>query len=136
ARAGLSVDLGRDHNVRASDAEVLEALPEQLLGLAEGVDVGGVNEIDARFQGTIDDRIDNVLAKIADRLPDAGFGIAAEGHRAEANLRNEKAGAAELVVSHEVRAKIWRKGRTGTSGPTATPSTAGRRIAAVAAAWP
>ena len=48
--------LGRDDDILALDAEVAQSLPELNLGLAFGIDIGGVDEIDARFERAADER--------------------------------------------------------------------------------
>ena len=62
-----------------------------LLGHALAVDVGGVDEVAAG----VDEAVDDLLAR---RL----VGLVAEGHRAEAELRDACAGATELAVFHGV----------------------------------
>ena len=93
------MDLGGDDQVRALDAEIVNRLAEHLLGLAEGVDVGGVDEVDAGGDRARDDAVDGGLVEAVDVAPEAGL-LLAEGHRAEADFGNEQAGIAELVVAH------------------------------------
>jgi hypothetical protein len=80
------VDLGGEHDARA----VLtgESLADDLLGLALGVDVGGVDEVDARVQGSVDD---------PDRVVVVGVAPGAEHHGAEAQGTDFDTGAAEVV---------------------------------------
>jgi hypothetical protein len=49
--------------------------------MAFGVDVGGVDEVDAGFEGSLDKLIGSILIDGADILPEA---LAVEGHGAEA----------------------------------------------------
>ena len=106
AGAGAAVDLGGDDDVFAGDVEVLEGLAEGGFGLALGVDVGGVDEVDAGFDGGLDEGVGAGLVDVADGLPDAAvFGegggvVAGEGHGAETDVRDEQAGVAEGLVLH------------------------------------
>jgi hypothetical protein len=54
-----------------------ERLADDLLGFAGGVDVGGVDEVDAGVERAVDD---------ADRVVVVGVAPGAEHHRAEAEL--------------------------------------------------
>jgi hypothetical protein len=66
-------------------------LADDLLGLAGGVDVGAVDEVDAGLESAVDD---------ADRVVVVGVAPSAEHHRAEAELRDLDAGASERAVVH------------------------------------
>jgi hypothetical protein len=66
--------LGGEHDVVAT---AFERLADDLLGLTGGVDVGGVDEVDAGVEGAVDD---------ADRVVVIGIAPGAEHHRAEAEL--------------------------------------------------
>ena len=81
-------ELGRQDDVVAA---ALERLADDLLGLAGGVDVGGVDEVDAGVERGVDD---------ADRVVVVGVAPGAEHHRAEAELRDLDAGASERAVVH------------------------------------
>ncbi len=87
-------------DVLALDAEVAQRLPELDLGLAFRIDVGGVDEIDAGLERAADERGRARLIERADRAPEAG--AAAEGHRAEADFRDELAGPAERSIAHAI----------------------------------
>jgi hypothetical protein len=106
AGTGAAEDLGGDDDVFAGDAEVAEGLADGDLGLAFGVDVGCIDEVDAVVDGVLDEGVDAGLADVADHLPDGTvFGelaglVAGKGHGAEAELRNEEAGVAEGLVLH------------------------------------
>ena len=63
--AHRAVHLGREHDVVAPAAG--SALPDDLLGLAARVDVGGVDEVDARVERAVDDPD----ALVVVRLPQA-----------------------------------------------------------------
>ena len=63
-----------------------------------GIDVGGVDEVDAGVERLTDQALGIGLLQGADLAPDAA--TAAEGHRAQAELGDEQAGAAEGVVAH------------------------------------
>ena len=92
--------LGGQHHILAGHADVLQGLADPGLGLAERIDVGGVDEVDATLQGLADDRVDLVLVQPADRLPDPRAGLAAKGHRPQADFGHEQACAAKLIVFH------------------------------------
>src|SRR6185312_16135961 len=62
-----------------------------------GIDIGGIDEVDARLERCPHQRGRFALAELADRLPHAA---AAEGHGAEADLGNEQTGAAERTKFH------------------------------------
>ena len=55
---------------------ILESLADDLLGLAPRVDIGGVDEVDPRIEGAVDD---------PGRVLVIGIAPGAEHHRAEAN---------------------------------------------------
>src|SRR5260370_39134591 len=76
--------LGRDDDILAPDAEVAQSLSEQDLGLAFGIDIRRIDEIDACLDRPADQRRGRRLIERADRAPEAG--AAAEGHGAEADF--------------------------------------------------
>ena len=78
---------GEEHVVAAA----LAAPPDDLLGHAAGVDVGGVDEVDAGVEGAVDDAGGVVAVVVAP---------GAEHHRAEAQGTDRYAGAAEGAVFH------------------------------------
>ena len=98
ARPHPAAHLGRDDHVLALDAEVAQSLTELHLRPAFGIDVGGVDEIHALFERAADERGRLGLVELADRLPEPR--AAGEGHRAEADFRDELAGAAERSIAH------------------------------------
>lgn len=55
-------DLGGQHDVVAA---AIERLADDLLGLAGGVDVGGVDEVDAGVEGGVDDADGVVVVGVA-----------------------------------------------------------------------
>ena len=81
-------ELRGQHDVVAA---ALQGLADDLLRLAGGVDVGGVDEVDPGIQRAVDD---------ADRVVVVGVAPCAEHHRAEAELRDLDAGASERAVFH------------------------------------
>ena len=70
ARPHPAAHLGGDDDVLALDAEVAQGLAELNLGLALGIDVGGVDEIDARFERAGDERGGRGLIERADIAPE------------------------------------------------------------------
>ena len=95
ARPHASEHFGRNHDVFAL---VAEGLAEHRLRLARGIDIRRIEEVDARVEGVIDQRINVVLGQSADHLKDAAF--AAKGHGAETEAGNEDSGVAELLIFH------------------------------------
>ena len=55
ARADAAAHLGGDDDVLALDAEIAQRLADQTFGLAFGVDVGGVDEVDAGVERALDE---------------------------------------------------------------------------------
>ncbi len=84
---GAEAHLGRDHQVVAALAR--EPAAEDLLRSAEAVDIGGVDEIAAGLDETVEHFP-------AERL----VGLAAEGHGAQAKLADLEAGPAQKAVFH------------------------------------
>ncbi len=80
--------LGREDDVVAAP---LERLADDLFGLAAGVHVGGVDEVDPRVQRLVDD---------ADRVVMVGVADGPEHHRAERVGTDLDAGPAEGAVLH------------------------------------
>ncbi len=70
-----------------------QGLADDLLGLAGGVHVGRVDEVDTRFEGPLDD---------AHALVVVGRPPRPEHHGSEAEGRDPHAGAAEGAKFHEV----------------------------------
>jgi hypothetical protein len=70
AGSGAAEGLGGNDDVFTGDVEVLERLAEHGLGLAVGVDVGGVDEVDAGVDGGLDEVIDLLLVRAGDVFPD------------------------------------------------------------------
>jgi hypothetical protein len=90
ARAHAAEDLGGDDHVFARDIQILESLAERLLAFSFGVDIRGVEEVDAGIDGCFDQGVGARLVDVADGFPEAF--AAMKGHGAEAEIRNEKAG--------------------------------------------
>ena len=91
--------LRRDDDVIPRDAEIAESLPGDRLREAGGIDVRGVDEVDAGIESRAQQAVDLLLLQRSDLLPHAF--AAAEGHGAEAEFGDEQAGLAEDVVAHE-----------------------------------
>ena len=62
ARAHRAIDLGGDHDLVAP-REILDRAAEDLLAAAEGIAIGGVEEIDAGFERLLDERPALLLAE-------------------------------------------------------------------------
>jgi len=88
--------------VSSSGPPAAEQAPEHLLGTPVGVDVGGVDKVAARLQVAVEQRGRGGFVRLA-----------GEGHRAKAQLRDERAGPAEHPLVH-------------TASPQACSSTAGQ----------
>ena len=98
SRAGLAEDLGRDDHVLARHLEILQRLAGDLLRHAPGVDIGGVDEVDAGVNRLAHEALCVGLLQATDLARDAVG--AAEGHGAQAKLGDEQAGTAEGMVAH------------------------------------
>jgi len=83
-----AVELGRQDDAVAAAAQ---RLADDRLRLALGVDVGGVDEVDAGVQRLVDDRGRGVVV---------GLAPGAEHHGAEAERADEHPGVAEVAVLH------------------------------------
>ena len=66
AGAGLAEDLGGDDHVLARHLQVLQRLAGDLLRHAAGVDVGGVDEVDAGVERLADQALGVGLLQVAD----------------------------------------------------------------------
>jgi hypothetical protein len=89
--AHRAVELGGEDDVVAPPAG--QCLGDDLLGLALGVDVGGVDDVDPGVQRAVDD---------PDALVVVGVAPGAEHHRAEAQLADRDAGASERAMLHQL----------------------------------
>ncbi len=92
--AHLAVYLRGDHHLVAA-GELLEQLAADLFGYAAAVDVGGVEEGDAEFDGAAHDRPSGVLVE----NPGLPLGRA-EAHHAQTEARYLEAAVAESRVIH------------------------------------
>ncbi len=107
--AATAVDLRREHGLLPPATALREPPADDLLGLGAAVDVGGVEEVDARLER----RVHELVAR---RL----VGLGAEVHRAQAQRADAEAGAAEEAVIHA--GNLPRPGTTATPGRVARPS--------------
>jgi hypothetical protein len=78
--------------------EVFEGLAKGLFALALGVDVGGIEEVDAGVDGGFDELVGSGLIDGAYGSEEAGAAV--EGHGAETERGDEEAGVAECLVLH------------------------------------
>ncbi|ESY64489.1 hypothetical protein X743_31005 [Mesorhizobium sp. LNHC252B00] len=92
--------LGGDDNILSVDAEIPERLAEQPFGRAEGVDVGGVEEIDPGGERAGNDLVDALLVEAGDQAPLGIFAGGTEGHGAEAEFGDEHPRISKLVITH------------------------------------
>ena len=84
--------LGRDDHVLACNSEILDCAAQNSLRLAFGIDIGGTEEVDAGVDRKAQKIRCRSLIELSDDRPE--FSPSAEGHGAEANLRDKKACAA------------------------------------------
>ena len=94
--AARSGDLGRDEQRVARLAghplaDDLLAAPGVLAVRRHRVDLGDVEEVDAGIEGAVEDGAAGPLV-----------GLIAEGHGAQADLRNDQAGAAKTAMLHAI----------------------------------
>ena len=98
-RPHAATNLGGDDDILALDAKVAQGLADLNLGLALGIDIGGVNEIDAGLERPGDKLCGGGLIERPDGAPETG--AAAEGHGPKADFGNKLAGAAKRSIAHE-----------------------------------
>src|SRR5690242_7542444 len=79
--------------------EVLQSASEDLLTRPQGIDVGGIEEIDAQFEGFLDDRPAVFLVKHPFVNPTCRI---PEPHAPKADARHIHAGVSELRVFHVI----------------------------------
>ena len=91
-----AVDLGRQHD-RVPLGKVPQGPADELFAGAVGIDVGRVEEIDARFQCLLDVRAALLLGKAPRVRPALGDAVA---HAAEAQSRDFQAGFSQIHVLH------------------------------------
>src|SRR5690554_960044 len=89
--------LGGDDDLVSGHAERLEGTADERLTLPGGVEVRGVDEVDARFERLPYQRGRCVLIEIVLEEPAR---LIAESHGPEAQFGNDEAGLAEPVVAH------------------------------------
>jgi hypothetical protein len=85
--AGLAEHFGRDDDALTRHLEIPERLPGNELRAPFRVDIRGIDEIDACVERAAEEPVSFRLLQVAYFLPDPA--AAAEGHRAEAQLRDE-----------------------------------------------
>jgi len=98
--------LGGDDDVLALDAKIAQGLADLNLGLAFGIDVGGVDEIDARFERAADELRGGGLIERPDGAPESGAAV--EGHRPKTNFRDILARTAKRSIAHETSIPFWK----------------------------
>src|SRR4051812_2505567 len=96
SRSHPAIHLGGDDHLIAL-GEVLDRSSEDLLAIPERIAVRRVEEIDAGFERTLDERTALLLAETPGMIAAVAAAVA---HAAEANPRHVQAGAAELGVLH------------------------------------
>jgi len=90
------IDLGRQHDLLAP-SEILDGAADDLLRRAVRIDIGGIEEGDAKFDRLAQQRPALVLWECPGMIAAVGFAI---GHAAQANARNFQTGRTELDVIH------------------------------------
>jgi hypothetical protein len=109
ARAHAAVEFGGDDQRLAVEAQALDRRADEPLALALVVHVGRVQEVHAGVHRATQLTLDGLGAEAADDLPEA---LAAVGHGAQAEFRDEEAGVAEAFVLHVLlRDEAWFPGR-------------------------
>jgi hypothetical protein len=87
--AHREMHLGREHDVVAAPPQ---RPADDLLGLTGRIDIGGVDEVDARVERAVDDADALVVIRVAPGT---------EHHRAEAQLGDRNAGAPQHALLHQ-----------------------------------
>lgn len=106
AGAYAAVNLGGDDDVFAGNVKVFEGLAESSFGAAFGIDIGGIEEVDASVEGGLYELVRACLPYVADGLPDgAVFGegcliVSGDGHGAKAECGYKEACVAKCFVFH------------------------------------
>ena len=106
----LVADLGGQHPVVAGGAD---RLADHRLGGAVGVDIGGVDEVDTRAMGMVDDA-----------LGLGGIGLVTEHHRAQAQAGHFQRALAQVSVMHAVSRRTG-NGERGTGNGNGEQETFG-----------
>ena len=105
-RPHAAPNLGGDDDVLALDAKIAQRLTDLNLGLAFGIDVGRIDEIDPRFERAGDELGGGSLIERPDGAPESG--AAAEGHRSKTDFRNILARTAKRSIAHETSIPFWK----------------------------
>ena len=103
--------LGRDDDVLALDAKVAQSLADLNLRLAFGIDVGRIDEIDARFERPSDELGGGVLIERPNIAPHSAGAAAMKRHGAKANFRDILARTAKRSIAHETSIPFWKAPR-------------------------
>jgi hypothetical protein len=120
-----AVHLGGQHHF-FTPGEVVQRPPDDLLAGAVGVDVGGVEEVDARFDAALDERPALLLVE----RPGVGAAVGnAVAHAAEADGRDVEAGGAELDVLHAATLRATFAGADGQEEVAQLSSLSSRQLA-------
>src|SRR5579864_9064092 len=90
-------DLGCNYDTVARRAEVLERAAQNFFAYAVGIDIGGVEEIDAELEGAAQEGA--ALFFLEYPFPPA---LRAIGHDAEADARDFDAGRSKIDVVHDI----------------------------------
>ena len=114
----FAMHLGGDDDL-VPIGEVLQSASEDLLTRANGIDVGGIEEIDPQLEGFLDDRpavffVQHPFVNPPCRVP--------EPHAAEADARHIHSGVSELRVFHMIVLSFL---LIGTDAPTLHPQVRG-----------
>ena len=109
-RPHAAAHLGRDDDVLALDAEIAQRLADLNLGLAFGIDVGRIDEIDARFERAGDELGGGGLIERPDVAPERRR-CRRKGHRSKADFRDILARTAKRSIAHETSVPFWKAPR-------------------------
>src|ERR1039457_5279665 len=126
--AHRAVELGRDHHLLATPSTLSEPAADDLFGdalaLLPAVDVGGVEEVEARVQRSVHDLVGCRFV-----------GLGAEVHGAEAEATDGESGTAEVCVLHPLSLTVRSiRAAPGRSGTTRSPAAAALQQCAFAIA--
>jgi hypothetical protein len=97
-RAGFAEHFSRHHHIFTRHFKIFQCLAGDLLGAAFGIDVGGIDKIDACVQRAADQLVRLRLIQLPNFAPHAA--LTAERHGAEAQFRNKQTGIAEFLITH------------------------------------
>jgi hypothetical protein len=97
ASAHREIDLGRDNHFVAA-REIPQCAPEDFLARALGIPVRGIEKIDPRFQGALDEGTTGLFVQ----APGVARACLAKAHASKTDPRYIQPGGAQFPVFHDL----------------------------------